>query len=161
VALGAAHPNSVSSSRVLVDGGEVRLELRCQAATLLEALPLDRDGDGRLSADELERGLPELERAVLEGYRLSAPADAESWIRLEGKLVDARVVAPGEHVDFLCRFASRKGIEALKIEFSLFGESNPWHRDQAQIVWNGGAPRSRLLWIEDPTWVSRASGRTC
>jgi hydrogenase/urease accessory protein HupE len=156
-AFAAAHPNSVSSSRVVVDGGAVRLELRCQAATLLEASPLDRDGDGRLSADELADGLPELERRILLGYRVSAPSAGEIWIPLEGKLVEGHVVAPGEQVDFLFRFQAPEKLDGLRIEFSLFRESNPWHRDQAQIVWNGGAPRSRLLWIEDPIWVSRAS----
>lgn len=157
VSFAAAHPNSVSSSRIVVDGGAVRLELRCQAATLLEASPLDRDGDGRLSADELAAGLPELERRIHEGYRLSAAGGGGAWRPLEGKLVEAHLVAPGEHVDFLCRFESGEDVEALKVEFSLFHESNPWHRDQAQIVWNGATPRTRLLWVEDPTWVSRAS----
>ncbi len=149
------HPNSVSSSRVIVDGPHVRLELRCQAATLIEASALDRDGDGKLGADELAAGLPALGRYVLGGYRLSREDPAGSWVPIEGKLVDGRMAGGGELVDFIFAFEAPAAIEALRIEFSLFRESNPWHRDQAQVTWNGEAPRSRLLWMEDPTWIVR------
>jgi hypothetical protein len=52
----APHPNSVSSSRIRVEAVGIRLEIRCQAATLLESVPLDRDGDRRRSTEELEAG---------------------------------------------------------------------------------------------------------
>ena len=150
-----AHPNSVSSSRIRIEGREARLKLRCQAATLLEASALDRDGDGRLGADELAAGLPALERYVLDGYRLSSEGEAGVWTPIGGKLVEGRLAEGGDLVDFSFTFEGASRIEALRIEFSLFRESNPWHRDQAQVSWNGSAPRSRLLWIEDPTWIAR------
>jgi hypothetical protein len=57
-----AHPNSVSSSRLEVDGRELRLVLRCQARTLIESLAqVDADGDGLLTAAELEAARPVLQ----------------------------------------------------------------------------------------------------
>jgi hydrogenase/urease accessory protein HupE len=153
--LPALHPNSVSSSRLTVDGRRVRLELRCQAATLIEASALDRDGDGKLGADELAAGLPALGEYVLGGYRLSREVQAGAWNPIDGKLVDGRIVEGGELVDFVFEFEAATKIDALRIDFSLFRESNPLHRDQAQVSWNGSAPRSRLLWIEEPTWIVR------
>ena len=155
----AAHPNSVSSSRVWVEGQRVRLELRCQAATLIETSALDRDGDGKLGEDELASGLPALERYVLEGFRLSSASPAGSWAPIEGKLVDGRLAEGGDLVDFVFAFDAVARIDALRIDFALFRESNPWHRDQAQVSWNGQAPRSRLLWIEEPTWIVRPDSR--
>jgi hydrogenase/urease accessory protein HupE len=156
----ALHPNSVSSSRILVDADGVRLDLRCQAATLLESIPLDRDGDSRLSEDELERGRADVERYVIEGYRLSAIEAGASPRRLSGKLEAARLVEgtaeggrPAEPlVDLEFRFDPLPARARLEIEFALFRENNPWHRDHAEIVWFGEDPRSRLLWIEDPVW---------
>jgi hydrogenase/urease accessory protein HupE len=152
---GAPHPNSVSSSRIRVEGREVHLELRCQVATLLEASALDRDGDGRLGADELAAGLPALGRYVLGGYRLASEVEGGGWAPIEGKLLGGRLAEGGELVDFLFSFDAAARIDALRIEFSLFRESDPWHRDQAQVSWKGGVPRSRLLWLEDPTWIVR------
>jgi len=151
----AAHPNSFSGSRIRIEGREARLELRCQAATLLEASALDRDGDGRLGADELAAGLPALGGYLLGAYRLSSEGETGAWVPIEGKLVEGRLAEGGELVDFLFSFEATSRIEALRIESSLFRESNPWHRDQAQVSWSGGAPRSRLLWVEDPTWIVR------
>src|SRR5688572_30763064 len=60
----AAHPNSVSSSRFVVEGGRVALAMRCQVLTLLEALPeIDRDDDGELEEAELQSA-----RALLAEY---------------------------------------------------------------------------------------------
>jgi hydrogenase/urease accessory protein HupE len=156
----ALHPNSVSSSRIRVDADGVRLELRCQAATLLESIPLDRDGDSRLSGDELERGRADVERCVLDGYRLSATTAGTPPRRLAGKLEAARLLAgtsdegrPAEPlVDLELRFDPIPAGAGLEVEFALFRERNPWHRDHAEILWFGEGPRSRLLWIEDPIW---------
>jgi hydrogenase/urease accessory protein HupE len=156
----ALHPNSVSSSRIRVDEDGVRLTLRCQAATLLESIPLDRDGDSRLSEDELECGRADVERCVLEGYRLSATGVGGPRSRLAGKLESARLVAgspdgarPAEPlVDLELRFDPIPAGAGLEVEFALFRETNPWHRDHAEILWFGESARSRLLWIEDPVW---------
>lgn len=156
----ALHPNSVSSSRIRVDAEGVRVALRCQATTLLESIPLDRDGDSRLSDEELEHGRADVERFVLEGYRLSAIGAGAAGRRLPGRLETARLVdgtsdgaRPAEPlVDLELRFDPLPAGAGLEIEFALFRETNPWHRDHAEIVWFGEAPRSRLLWIEDPIW---------
>src|SRR5258707_12305699 len=89
----ALHPNSVSSSRISVNEDGIRLVLRCQAATLLESIPLDRDGDARLSSEELEAGRADVERSVLGGYRLSPCAPGGPPQRLLGRLDGAHIVA--------------------------------------------------------------------
>ncbi|HVS08903.1 MAG TPA: hypothetical protein VMS76_03440, partial [Planctomycetota bacterium] len=65
-----AHPDSHSSSRVVVEGSRATLELRCQCRSLIEALALDEDGDGALQPGELASGRADVERYVLERYRL-------------------------------------------------------------------------------------------
>jgi hydrogenase/urease accessory protein HupE len=159
----ALHPNSVSSSRIQVDAAEVRVLLRCQSATLLESIPLDRDGDSRLSSEELEVGRADVERYVLDGYRLSTRAGSGPPTRLLGRLKGARLVAesssaapPAEAlVDLDFHFDPIPASDSLEIDFSLFRETNPWHRDHAEILWFGKPPQSRLLWSEDPTWLFR------
>jgi hydrogenase/urease accessory protein HupE len=160
----APHPNSVSSSRITVAGSDVELVLRCQARTLLEACPaLDRDDDGVLSPKELDLG-----RATFDEYaraRLTIAVDCAevvaSGTHVALELRDARFVqgelggaSPGEPlVDFTFHGACAHAPKNVGVETMLFRESDPWHRDHAEIVWNGRAPVARLLWVEDPQWI--------
>jgi hydrogenase/urease accessory protein HupE len=171
----APHPNSVSSSRITVTGSEVELALRCQARTLIEACPaLDRDDDGVLEQAELDLG-----RATFEEYllaRLTIAADCAETIasgaRVELELRAVRLVQDGRPdalrgalqgeplVDFAFQGACAIAPRNLGIATMLFRESDPWHRDHAEIVWNGSAPVARLLWVEDPQWIFAPNGRT-
>jgi hydrogenase/urease accessory protein HupE len=159
-----AHPNSVSSSLVHVGEHRIELELRCQTRTLLEALPLDTDGDGELGLSELEAGRAALEQTVLEGYRLSVDSAASA---LAGRLIRTTSLPDrleGEaYVELDFEFELARAPTSLTIDFALFQKNDPFHRDHAQVIWFGGEPEQRLLWIEDAHWTTssrtRASAR--
>src|SRR5688572_20973600 len=79
---GGPHPNSQSSSRIVVTERTLELELVCQTLSLIECVPIDTDRDLRLDAAELERGRAEAQRYLEERYRVSAPGGG--GIDLEG-----------------------------------------------------------------------------
>ncbi|MCY2959011.1 MAG: HupE/UreJ family protein [Planctomycetota bacterium] len=172
IALTAAqpHPMSVSSSRVVVDGGRVDVDLRCQAQTLVECTAVDADGDRGVSADELDSSQGVLESYLLAGYRLKADLGqehgGERWLegRLERAWIDhgaASVWTPEETlVEFVLRFEAPVPLKGLTVDLNLFREGDPLHRDHAEIVWNGAAPEARVLWVEDPTWTFTPSEET-
>lgn len=163
LAVFAAHPNSVSSSRITVEGRHVDLRLRFEAGTLIEAVPVDANGDRKIDAAELASARGDVASYVLGRYTLTADCagTASSGERLVGRLLelgftqaDAGGLFPPEPlVDIDLSFESERELSSLCLEFALFRESNPWHRDHAEIVWNGASPQARLLWIEDPSWV--------
>jgi hypothetical protein len=154
------HPLSVSSSRVVVDGAHVRLEMRCQALTLIECLPIDADANKLLDAHELDAARGEIERYLVAGYRLTGDVVRGSGTSLTGRMTSARLAASvtggtgarEELVDLVFDYESPVRLHDLRIDFDLFRASDPLHRDHAQIVWNGAAPEARALWVEDPTW---------
>jgi len=150
----ALHPDSVSSTRIVVRGQGVQLWMRSEELTFLEVLPLDRDGDGTLDAAELRAGAWTLADYVASRYRV-AP--------LEPRFVDVRALASGSGIlagkrvlelEFAAELPA--GCAGLTVSSSLFRESSPLHRDQCEIVWNDEAPATKLLWSEAPTWVFRA-----
>ncbi len=160
----SAHPNSVSSSRLIVDGARIELDLRCQARTLLEALPdIDADDDGELAQRDLDRARGLLEAYVREHHELgfdwsdARPAGATLALRLESaRLASGELhgATPGEAlVDLVLRGECPRAPENVVIDTRLFRESDAWHRDHAEIVWNGAAPLGRLMWVEEPRWA--------
>lgn len=159
-----AHPNSVSSSRITVDGARVAMELRCQERTLIESLPeLDRDDDGDLVASELRKGAELVESYVRE--HLIVAADARESVRDGTRLVPRlRSIVPAvgalagalpgdELVDIVFDYECDRAPRSLVVDTTLFRESDPFHRDHCAIVWNGAEPVARLLWVEDPLWL--------
>jgi hypothetical protein len=158
----AAHPDSVSSTRIVVRGERATLALRSEERTFLESVPVDRDGDGKLDAAELRAGSWALADYVASRYRIAALGRAEPSA-LELRFVGVHALEPGGGL-----LAGRRSLElgfeldlppscaGLAVESALFVESNPLHRDQCEIVWNGAEPATKLLWSEDPAWVFRA-----
>jgi putative Ca2+/H+ antiporter (TMEM165/GDT1 family) len=148
------HPDSVSSTRIVVREERLQLWMRSEERTFLEVLPLDRDGDGQLDAAELRAGSWALADYVASRYRV-AP--------LELTFVDVRAIGSGSGIlsgkrVLELEFAAQlpQGCESLTVTSTLFLESSPLHRDQCEIVWNQLPPATKLLWSEDPTWVFRA-----
>ena len=161
-----AHPDSHSSSRVVVEGSRAALELRCQVRSLIEALALDENGDGTLAQAELEQGRRELERYVLDRYRLLGEvADRDERVPLEGRLVELEVLGDGDRrfaepwVRAVLELEAPRPLAALSIEVSLFREGNPWHRDAATLVWNGEEPASFLFGEGRERWDFEPSAR--
>lgn len=145
------HPNSISSSRLRVplERDRVLVELVCEAPTLCEALPLDRDGDRRLSAAELEAGFDAVRGYATSHYRIrwcdqggAAPAP------LSGSLVSLREVPPdaragaadAQWIELRLEYPSARAVEGLRIDFDLFFETNPAHLDFCEVVWEGEPP---------------------
>ncbi len=150
LALAAAHPTSVSSTRVDVAGARIDVRIRCEDQTLRECLPVDSNGDERIDAAELAAAHDEITHYILAGWRLS---DADGGA-IAGELVGLDLVPDSSprKVDVVLRFDAASTPSALHIDFALFRESDPFHRDQCEVAWNGGEPSGRLLWIEDPSW---------
>lgn len=162
------HPDSVSSSRLSVDGRELSLQLRCQVRTLLEACPwVDRDEDGALTQPELDAARERLEAYLAEHHTLTVASEAGTvGTRVPLALDELRLARgelrgalPGETlVDWFAHGTAALPPREIAIETTLFRESDPWHRDHAEIVWNGAAPVGRLVWVEDPRWVFAPDG---
>ena len=159
----AAHPDSVSSTRITVTGTHATLELRSEERTFLETAPLDKDGDGKLDAAELRAGAWTLADYVTQRYRLAPLVGAELRTPLEPRFLDVKALESGSGI-----LAGRRALQlsfeldlpehcdGLQVHSTLFVESNPLHRDQCEIVWNGAAPATKLLWSEAPNWTFRA-----
>ncbi|MCC6408183.1 MAG: HupE/UreJ family protein [Planctomycetes bacterium] len=151
-ALLAAHPNSFSSSVVRVDGARVAVEVRCQARSLAEALPLDGDRDGVLAETELAAGRDAVERYVRERYRVFAEVDEAGATRapLELVLGDLSLAPPlgaSDEPFVLATLAALapQELEGLAVRCTLFVEANPLHRDTCTVIWNGGEEASWLF----------------
>lgn len=155
----ASHPDSISSTRIEVEGRHARLALRSEERTFLEAAPVDRDGDGRLSAAELRAGAWTLADCVREHYRVealfegAAPAPCPlDFVGLHGVENGSGLLAGKRALELDWTFELPADCQGLRVRSDLFVETNPLHRDQCEIVWNGAEPALRLLWSEDPEW---------
>lgn len=140
----AAHPNSISSSRVEIEGALVRHELLLDPLSILEVLPgIDADGDGRIGEGELERSAAQIAEYVGRHYRffLVAPERRELERRLEGvELAPAPVPAPPSAAPWVrmrSRLDAGRSPSALEIEVRLFFLTSPDHRDFCTLVWDG------------------------
>ncbi len=162
----ALHPDSKSSSRIVVRGESASVELSCQALSLIESVPLDLNGDLVLTTEELEAGRAPLERYLLERYQLSPTPDP--FRPLGGALLRAQVSEqPGalgeQRVSFGLEFALPPDASGLAVRVRLFRERNPFHRDAASLTWNDDAPAGFLfaegaeLWRFEPLAQRRFS----
>jgi len=141
-----AHPSSISHSRVTVQGSFARLELRCQALSVLEVLPADADGDGRLEPDELGTIAEPLGRYVDEHYSLVADSggDPQRGRRLSGELTGLALDEPGpgapaaeQWVELVLDYRTDALITDLLFDVTVFMAGSPGHRDLCVLTWNG------------------------
>jgi hydrogenase/urease accessory protein HupE len=157
----AAHPDSHSASRVVVEGARVSVELAWQARSLAEALPVDADGDGRLSEAELAAARGALAAYALERYTLSAEGIGAGGTTapLPGRLV-ALVSEPAGPLEeqwlvLELAFEAERALAELVIEARLFAEQNPLHYDACELSWNGAPPATFLFGIDGASWHFR------
>lgn len=159
-ALVRAHPDSLSSTRVAIEGREARVTLRFQALSLIEVMPeLDPDGDRRLTTEELERG-----RAAVGGYfsgawRLAAVAGGVDTV-LAGTLAGLEPDDPGtlgpfdlQRVEATLVFRAEAELATVAIESRLFHETNPWHKDLVSVVFHGEDPVPHTFEGPEARWV--------
>ena len=171
---GAAHPDSLSHSKIRVTGAGAEVELRFQALSLIEVRPeLDRSRDGFLEEVELVAARTEIEAYLLAGLRLVPPASGAPYLATElvpmrGELValvpeDPARLGAFELQDVEARlvFRATTPLESLDVEMSLFTETNPWHKDFCTLAWNDEEPvehtfsGSERAWRFDPAHVRR------
>lgn len=162
----ARHPDSKSSSRIVVRGEQATVELALQALSLIESVPLDRDGDLVVTREELDATRGALERYLLDTYQLSARAEPFEPLRgalLRAELSDAPGALGEQRVVCGLEFALPPQASELAVRVRLFRERNPLHRDAASLVWNDEAPAGFLfaegaeLWLFEPEAQRRFS----
>jgi hypothetical protein len=174
LALGAApaaalHPDSISQSRVEVDGARATLELRCQIVSLLEVLPaLDVDGDGAVTELEVATARDAIMAYVGEHYRLvtGSDRDAEGGAPMTPEPGGVLLLPMGTElgagwelsgVDVALSFTHDGPIDDLLVTCDLFYDTSPDHVDMGQVRWLDGEQRSfglerRQPWVRvDPT----------
>lgn len=163
-ALAALHPNSLSSSTLVVEGARVRHELVVQPTGLIEVLPgIDRDGDGTLDADELEARREDVFEYVARHHLLRAGAEGAAPLerRLERlALAPPPFPAPPGTADWVRIDSSCDApapIELLAVESRLFFLTSPDHRDFCSVRWDGVEAFEATFSEFEPTRVFRRS----
>jgi hypothetical protein len=144
-AVARLHPNSFSSSFVLVQGAEVRLLLRVQAASLLEVVAADSDDDGLLSVPEVEAARGEIGAYLARHYALRADCDGDlaGGTPLAAELISIAVDEPGPGVDaasqwleFTVHHRAAAPLRDLLFDVTLFLDTSPDHSDLCRLRWN-------------------------
>jgi hydrogenase/urease accessory protein HupE len=160
LAAAGAHPQSQSSSRIVVQGRSVDVVLECQTLSLIECVPIDESGDQRLDAGELERGRAVVERYLAERYRVSAAPGAP--VELGAAALEI-VEPPDRFSEQRLRATWRgdlpEGAAGLVVDVRLFLERNPFHRDFATIEWNGEAAAPWVFEEGRETWTFEPQAR--
>jgi hydrogenase/urease accessory protein HupE len=167
---GTSHPESLSTTRIVVGGARATAELRFQALSLLEVMPeLDLVPDGELDAEECRAGEARIAQYLLAGLRL-VRVDGEREEPLAGRLEALVPDDPAQvgaldlqRLDARLAFESSAPIEVLAVESRLFHETNPWHRDLTTLEWNGAQgvlhtfEGADTRWLFEPAHVRRPS----
>lgn len=130
----------------------MRAEIRIQARTLLETLPLDTDRDGFLSQGELDAGREEVKGYVvprLELVPLAGGSDrAEEALgppRLERLAVFEGGALELPWVELVLVYPTPEPVSALRVENRLFLEQNPGHTDYSEVAFGDEAPQRVLF----------------
>ena len=164
-----AHPESMSSSRVVVNERSAQVSLRCQALSLLEAIPgLDANGDGKLEQSEIEAGRLDIGSYVAAHYQLNANPDDSgaggeslqaSFLAAQRTELDTSLPERmrRETVDIELIYRSTVDLKRLAVEVTLFREANPDHVDIASVEWPSGVSHSFGIDRHQPRAVSDPS----
>lgn len=153
------HPDSLSQSRIRVEGARATLELRFQALSLLDERPeLDRDGDRLLSAAEAEQARAPLEDYLAEAFRLLR-VEGEHEEPLSGRLEALTPQDPAalgalelQNVDARLVFEAPAALSVFVVEMRLFQQTNPWHKDYCTVAWNAEEPVRHVFEGGEPRW---------
>jgi len=159
------HPDSLSQSRIRVEGSRATLELRFQALSLLDERPeLDRDGDRLLDANEAEGARAEVQAYLLDAFRLlSVEGEREQLLagRMEA-LVPQAPAAIGalelQNVDARLVYDAPAALGVFDVEMRLFQQTNPWHKDYCTVSWNAEEPVRHVFEGGVPRWRFEPGG---
>ena len=155
LALLGAHPDSLSRSKLVVEGASAELTIRFQTLSAIEILTeLDQDGDDELSQRELDDGRELLGTYLTEHWRLLV-GDAETPLvgtPEEFTLLSDALAGPFElqWMEARIRFVGPAPIDVFTVESRLFQEENPFHRDLVEMTWNGEEPVRVLFQADRP-----------
>jgi hydrogenase/urease accessory protein HupE len=119
--------------------------MRCQALSVLEVLPADPDGDGRINPEELGAVAEGLTGYLNEHYRLVADSGGNAPLgrRLTGELVGLALDEPGpgapaaeQWIELTLDYRTDALINDLLLEVTVFVQHSPDHRDVCELIWN-------------------------
>lgn len=169
--LAAPHPDSISSSRVELDGVRASVLLRCQLRSLEEVIDgLDADGNELVSEQELEQRSAEVREYLLDHYRLivGSDRDLQGGEELECDAFQMRWLPPGASADLRMEaggvevemsFAASAEIRDLLLEVTLFHITSPDHVDLTSVHWPDGAVDTFGVTREEPRVRCDPTGR--
>lgn len=138
----AAHPDSMSFSRVEVEGPRVTAVVRMQALSLMEVVAVDADEDGFLTTEELAAQRGAVRAYFAEHYRI---LDEDGPLAFE--VTELEVLPPDSgalfsgleeqwlHLELAAE--ARRDVHDVSFEIDVFLETSPDHRDFSVLVWNG------------------------
>jgi len=134
----SAHPNSVSYANLSVDHGAIQAIVRLPLDDVDLLMRLDRDLDGRVSADELEAS-----RMAIAGYfdqHLQLAVDGAPLRAILGRVAIWRDVAAFPYLEGDVLFAGSAAGQ-LSVRSDFLSELYPSHRTLGRIEVNGRVER--------------------
>lgn len=175
LALVRAHPDSLSATRLVVDGGRVHASLKLQVASLREVLPgLDLERDGRVGEEELALFAESIADYVAAHWSLESGADRA----LQGGRalrVRARSLAlvpederpfrerawsvPTGWIAVTLELEADAPLEDLVVESHIFQASSPGHVEIVTLDWGALGEDVLTLDAEHPRARSDPRGR--
>lgn len=150
----AAHPLSVSYSRVVVRDRDLAATVRLPLDDMDLLLRLDRDLDGVVSPEELVRARTDVERYVTSRMTVAAN-DA----RLVPALQDVSVWKDSNGAPYLeavLEYTADRRINSIRLQVRILTDLYPDHRNLADIQLGGQA--TQFVFQHDNAYVGHASG---
>ncbi|MBM3986067.1 MAG: hypothetical protein FJ296_10345, partial [Planctomycetes bacterium] len=152
------HPDSLSSSVVVVRGERVTVQLRFQTLSLLELTgpQTDADGDGLLGEGELDAVRADVARHLLAHYRLrtGSAGDPAGGAALEGRLaslqpgaVEPDLLGVTQWLEATLEFSHAAPLADLLLDISIFMETAPNHSDLCELRFNDQPAVEARFWL--------------
>ena len=162
-ALLALHPGSFSRSLATVEGATLRHELRFQALTLIETLPVDTSGDLVLDEAELASARVPIDEYLREHYRIFASEEAQaplagSLLRLGLFLEGDPALPTSTWVEAEYAYTQAEPFAGLVLEERLFEDSNPQHVEFVSVFFGRELPIDHVFYPGDDRWSCAPSG---
>jgi hypothetical protein len=159
----AAHPNSISRSRIEVRGAEAEVELLVQAETVVEELGGDQDGDLAYDEAEFAELRPALERYVRERFLLYhggspeaggsvVPGVVEGVELLRDPPASDGFALPGQWIDVRLRCVAPEAFHDLTVVFGLFEVTDSLHLDYSTLWWNDEPAQTFVFSLGARVW---------
>lgn len=180
----APHTDSLSSSRIAVDGERARVVVRCQVLSMLEVWPaLDANADGEVTLPEVRLSTAPMLDYVREHYRLGVGSQGagaaspgsgvsdplpEAWLESVGLSVEwlspEQVAGSGlgfelGALELSFEAKHTEGIRDLTVEVTLFQDTSPDHTDLCAVQWPDGGVAHLALDRFNPRDQSDPTGR--